>query len=151
MKRFLTSTLIGPFQQWHLLFAIACFYAMLGIVALEWLWVNRAGITLAGTSSVFERSNRDCINPGAGVGIPSPRSGAMTLAAYKIQKPSEPTMVRVTCRMVNGRDDSPYYSIRLLPYDDDPWAWEAAGFPRTRLKASFFGRFSKAGKIKKES
>jgi hypothetical protein len=74
---------------------------------------------------------------------------AMSLAAYRIQKPTGPTLVRVTCRMEHNQDEPSYYSIALLPYEDDPWAWVTAWIPRNSPDGIFFWELLKSGEQKK--
>ena len=79
-----------------------------------------------------------------------PRVIPLTLAAYVIQKPAEPTLVRVRCQF-NPRHDSPsHYCIKLLPYDmHEPWAYEFGWVQKNSEQGRFLWESLKNGQDRK--
>jgi hypothetical protein len=116
-------------------------------VSLTGLAALRLGFVPELLRPIQERARELQIQKDQAAGRPS--QAALTLEAYRLQKPTGPTRVRVQCRMENGQDDLPYYLILLMPYEKDPGGYQHGWAAKDSPAGRFLWEVLKSGKDKK--
>ena len=105
MKRFLTSTRVGPIQHWHPFAALAALCALggaflLGALIVWGVWALRPSVATTESASTAVKPAAGIIRPApeqpakTPQGQPSKAPQGMTVKQFKTAKPKEPTLVR---------------------------------------------------------